>query len=62
IRLNTATLHELKSHPYIGEKMAQHIILYRDGLGHYTEIEQLRQVPLMNEEIYRKIAPYFVLE
>ncbi|MBS1775296.1 MAG: helix-hairpin-helix domain-containing protein [Bacteroidetes bacterium] len=62
LKLNTATFNDLKAHPYIGEKMAQHIILYREGLGRYSEIEQLRQVPLMNEEIYRKIAPYFVLE
>jgi competence protein ComEA len=60
--LNTATAEELKAHPYIGEKVAHNIVLFREGLKRYDNIEQLRQVPLMNEEIYRKIAPYFLLE
>jgi len=62
IRLNHASLEELKSHPYIGEKTANNIIMYREGLKNFNKIEQLRQVPLMNEEIYRKIAPYFTLD
>jgi len=60
--LNTVSFEELKDHPYIGEKVARNIILFREGLKGYSDIEQLRQVPLMNEEIYRKIAPYFMLE
>lgn len=60
--INTATYDDMKPHPYIGEKVARNIILYREGLKAYSNIEQLKQVPLMNEEIYRKIAPYFVLE
>ncbi|HRO43930.1 MAG TPA: helix-hairpin-helix domain-containing protein [Flavipsychrobacter sp.] len=61
-RLNSTVFEELKSHPYIGEKIAHNIIIFREGLKRYDNIEQLRQVPLMNEEIYRKIAPYFVLD
>jgi len=60
--LNTAGFDELKQHPYIGEKVARNILVYREGLKRFTEISQLRQVPLMNEEIYRKIAPYFTLQ
>jgi len=62
LKLNSAAFEELKDHPYIGEKIAKNIILFREGLKRYDNIEQLRQVPLMNEEIYRKIAPYFVLD
>ena len=62
LSLNTATLEQLSAHPYVGEKMAKNIILYRDGIKQYERISQLRQVPLMNEEIYRKIAPYFKVE
>lgn len=56
--LNKASAAQLGSHPYIGEKLAENIVLYREGIGGYQRIEQLRQAPLMNEEIYRKIAPY----
>ena len=60
LSLNQSTLEQLKAHPYIGEKTATNILLFREGLGKFEKVEQLRQVPLMNEEIYRKIAPYFV--
>jgi len=62
IKLNTCNLEQLKAHPYIGEKIGNNIILLRNGLGRFENIEQLRQVPLMNAEIYRKIAPYFIVE
>jgi DNA uptake protein ComE-like DNA-binding protein len=62
LSLNNANFDQLKMHPYIGERTARNIILFREGLKRFENIEQLRQVPLMNEEIYRKIAPYFVLE
>ncbi|RYZ34642.1 MAG: hypothetical protein EOP49_34305 [Sphingobacteriales bacterium] len=61
ISLNEAGAEILQSHPYIGEKLARNIIIYREGLKSFQNINQLRQVPLMNEEIYRKIAPYFTL-
>jgi DNA uptake protein ComE-like DNA-binding protein len=36
--------------------------MFRDALGRFTSIEQLRQVPLMNEDLFRKIAPYFLVD
>lgn len=62
IRLNTATEEQLKAHPYIGEKGAKNILLYRNAIERFEKIDQLRQVPLMNEEIYRKIVPYLSIE
>lgn len=61
MNLNTVTLERLRAHPYIGEKMAKNILLLREGLKQFVSVEQLRQVPLMNEEKYRKIAPYFTV-
>lgn len=57
--LNGVTQERLSAHPYIGEKVAKNIVVYREALGGYMEITQLRQVPLMTAENYRKIAPYF---
>lgn len=62
IPLNTASVAELERHPYIGKKRAAYILLYRDGIQQFENITQLKQVPLMNEENYRKIAPYLTLE
>ncbi len=62
ININTATEAELAVHPYIGEKMAKNIVLLRSGFKNYENISQLRQVPLMNEEKYRKIAVYCTIQ
>lgn len=58
INVNMATEEELGRHPYIGRKLAAGIIKLRNDLKNYADIEQLRQAPLINEEKYRKIAPY----
>jgi DNA uptake protein ComE-like DNA-binding protein len=58
INVNTATEEELARHPYIGRKLAANIVKLRNDLKNYADISQLRQTPLINEEKYRKIAPY----
>lgn len=62
LSLNKASFEQLKKHPYVGEKMAKNILDFREALGKYESVEQLRQVPLMNGEIFRKIAPYFTVD
>lgn len=62
IPINSATQEQLQAHPYIGEKIAKNILLLRNGMRRFDQIQQLRQVPLMNEEIYRKIVPYLVVD
>ena len=62
IKLNSVLESDLAQHPYIGAVMAKNIILLRKGLNKYENISQLRQVPLMNEEKYRKIAPYCTID
>jgi DNA uptake protein ComE-like DNA-binding protein len=58
ININQATEEELGKHPYIGRKLASNIIKFRNEIRSYSEIGQLKQVPLINDEKYRKIAPY----
>lgn len=58
ININQATEEELGKHPYIGRKLASNIIKFRNEVRSYSEIGQLKQVPLINDEKYRKIAPY----
>lgn len=58
ININQATEEELGKHPYIGRKLASNIIKYRNEAKNFSEIAQLKQVPLINDEKYRKIAPY----
>lgn len=58
ININQATEEALGKHPYIGRKLASNIIKFRNEIRSYSEIGQLKQVPLINDEKYRKIAPY----
>jgi competence protein ComEA len=60
IAINNATEEELYKHPYI-RKMAKGIVAYRKDIGGFKHIEDFKQVPLINEEIYRKIVPYLSL-
>lgn len=62
ININTATLEVLASHPYIRKYMAEHIIKFRNDIGKFNSIQELRQIPLINEEKYRKIVPYIYIE
>lgn len=60
INLNSADEQSLKAHPYF-KKHAKYIILYRNDIGNFENIEQVKNVPLLNEENFRKIAPYITL-
>lgn len=62
INANNATEKELAVHPYIRKSMAKNIVLLRKDLKKFNDIAELRQVPLINEEKFRKIAPYLVVE
>jgi competence protein ComEA len=58
ININIAAEEVLAKHPYIGRKLASYIIKERNKTGTFNQIEQLKLVPLINDEKYRKIAPY----
>ena len=58
LNINTATEAQFAAHPYIGEKAAKNILMLRDGFKEFSNVEQLKQVPLMTAEMFRKIAPY----
>jgi competence ComEA-like helix-hairpin-helix protein len=61
INLNTATIDELKAHPYIRYSLANPIIAYRNEHGLFSKLEDIKKVMAVTEEIYIKIAPYLTL-
>jgi len=61
IDLNTAGFEQFKKHPYLTYKQMNAIIQYRSQHGNYNSIEDLQKVAILNEEIIRKIEPYFQL-
>ena len=62
IPINRCTVSELKKHPYMNYNIANNIVQYRDRHGNYARIEDIKHAVLVNEELFRKIAPYLTLE
>lgn len=61
VNLNTATAEELMSVDGIGEQRAASIISYREYLGGFTSVEQLKDISGFGDAIYEKVAPYFTV-
>ena len=55
VSLNTATLDELMTLPGIGEAKAQAIIEYREEVGAFQNIEELKEVSGIGDAIFDQI-------
>jgi DNA uptake protein ComE-like DNA-binding protein len=58
ININTATAEQLGAHPYIRKKLGELIIAYRREHGAFADIAALKRMPLVTEDLFRKLAPY----
>jgi DNA uptake protein ComE-like DNA-binding protein len=61
LNINTSTIKELSSHPYIDFYLAKAIIKFRIELNNYKSIDQLRQIHLLDQKTYEKLLPYLEL-
>ena len=61
IALNTADYQRFRDHPFISHKLANAIVQYRKQHGQYRAISDLLRIAIMDEQIFRKIAPYLTL-
>jgi len=62
INLNTADFKELNNHPYIGYKLSGIICNYRKQHNGFKSSEEIKRIPLVNDELYSKLAPYLKVE
>jgi competence protein ComEA len=62
ININTATVDELKAHPYIKYSLANPIVAYRNEHGLFSKVEDLKKVMAVTEEIYTRIERYLKTE
>lgn len=60
LNINQADYKTLTRHPYL-RPYASDILKLRKKTGKFTDINQLKQISLINEQKYRKIAPYLTL-
>jgi competence ComEA-like helix-hairpin-helix protein len=58
ININTATIDDLKSHPYIKYGIANNIIAYRNQHGPFLNKEDIKKIMTITDEVYNKIYPY----
>jgi competence protein ComEA len=49
-------------HPYLPKSFAKMIVSYRQQHGNYQRIDDLRILPLYDDKIMRKIAPYLTVK
>ncbi len=61
INLNTADEKTLAGHPYISFKVAKAIVAHRNNYGSFTKIEDLKEVYLVDEDLFAKIVRYLVI-
>jgi len=61
ININTCTAQDLTSIKGIGETKAQSIIEYREYLGSYTSVDQIKNISGIGESTFEKIAPYLTV-
>lgn len=62
LNINKASVDELKSHPYINFRLAAAIKAFREMHGTLDSLSELKRVQLVDDEIYRKLAPYLTVK
>lgn len=60
INVNTATFNQFKVQPYLSYKQINALIQFRSQHGDFKSIDDLKKIVVLNEEIIRKIEPYFI--
>ena len=62
INLNTATVDQLKRHPYLDYYQAKAIVNYREKYGKFASVNDLLKANLIYQETFDKIKPYLVVQ
>ena len=60
ININTSDSKQLY-HPYINYQLSKLIMSYRAAHGDYKNIEEIKKLPLVNADLYAKLAPYLTV-
>lgn len=58
ININQASSTELSKLPGIGTAKAEAIVAYREGIGYYSSIEDLKKVKGIGNDLYEKVKDY----
>ncbi len=61
VNINTASLEELQALPSIGEAKAKAIITYREEVGLFQQIEDIKEVTGIGDALYEKIKEHITV-
>ena len=56
--INTATYGQLLRHPYLDKHQVAAIVRLREKQGAFQSLDDLHQIPIIEQETYTKITPY----
>lgn len=59
--VNTVTEKDLGTHPYFRGKLATLLSAYRQQHGAFKNLEALKNIPAITDDIFQKISPYLKL-
>lgn len=62
ININTATIDDLKAHPYIRFVLAKPIIAYRNEHGIFNRLEDLKKIAAITDDTFQKLIPYLTTQ
>ncbi len=62
IAINSDSIEVFKSHPYITYNIAKAIVNYRTQHGEFTQIDDLKQIRIIDDVLLNKIYPYLTLD
>ena len=62
INVNTCSLEDLRSHPYLDYYQANSIIKMRMQKDGYNELQEILESKLINEEEFQRLLPYLSLQ
>jgi competence ComEA-like helix-hairpin-helix protein len=60
LNVNNADFLVLKSHPYIGNKLANAIINYRNQHGSFKSLDDIQKIILIDEKTFNRLSHYLI--
>jgi DNA uptake protein ComE-like DNA-binding protein len=62
MNINTISIKEMIKHPYFEFYIAKSILNYRNEIGKYIDIAQIKEAKLIYDQLFTKIEPYLTIK
>src|SRR5450631_189091 len=62
ININTASIDEMKAHPYLRYNLASAIFQYRQQHGNFNSVEEIKKIMLVTADVFNKVVPYLSVQ